>query len=86
MTLTGYQARLFFVFNCKKHLSHVPVMYIYSRRTKGDVDVARKSKNKKSFHLRIDPTIIENTAIKAEKQGVDTSAYIEQLCRKDQES
>lgn len=46
----------------------------------------RKKKNKKSFHLRIDPAIIEQTTKKAEDKGFDTSAYIEQLCRKDSEN
>ncbi|MCY9005650.1 hypothetical protein [Peribacillus frigoritolerans] len=45
----------------------------------------RKKKDKKSFHLRIAPAVIKQTTIKAEKKGFDTSAYIEQLCRKDNE-
>ncbi|WP_170943830.1 hypothetical protein [Priestia megaterium] len=47
--------------------------------------MARQKKNKKSFHLRIDPTVIERTAEKASDKGLDTSAYIEQLCREDNE-
>ncbi|WP_161553962.1 hypothetical protein [Priestia megaterium] len=47
--------------------------------------MARQKKNKKSFHLRIDPTVIERTAEKASDEGLDTSTYIEQLCRKDNE-
>ena len=47
--------------------------------------MARQKKNKKSFHLRIDPVVIERTAKQANDEGLDTSAYIEQLCRKDNE-
>ncbi|MEN3780472.1 hypothetical protein [Priestia megaterium] len=47
--------------------------------------MARQKKNKKSFHLRIDPTVIERTAEKASNKGLDTSAYIEQLCRENNE-
>lgn len=46
----------------------------------------RKKKDKKSFHLRIAPAVIEQTAKKAEDKGFDTSAYIEQLCRQDNEN
>lgn len=47
--------------------------------------MARQKKNKKSFHLRIDPVVIKRTVEKASDKGLDTSTYIEQLCRKDNE-
>lgn len=45
--------------------------------------MSRPKKEKKSFHLRIDPAVIDKTAKKAKEEGFDTSTYIEQLCRKD---